>query len=146
MSCSRLSANAQGGNMRCITVRKTSLKRLVQNRALCEIPCPKWAACVCNKLGSWFAEGADEAGYGLICSVALTGKAEFAQLLFVSGCLLCMAAMVAALLSPTFGHPQVPREQHLFPEPLCGDQPRRTLPIGAGSSLHVAGVSATPSA
>lgn len=84
--------------------------------------------------------------YGLVCSVALTGKAEFAQLLFVSGCLLCMAAMVAALLSPTFGHPQVPREQHLFPEPLCGDQPRRTLPIGAGSSLHVAGVSATPSA
>lgn len=53
--------------------------------------------------------------YGLVCSIALTGKAEFAQLLFVPGCLLCMAAMVAALLSPTFGHPQVPREQASFP-------------------------------
>lgn len=72
--------------------------------------------CVIN-WGAGLQKGPMKQVYGLVCSIALTGKAEFAQLLFVSGYLLCMAAMVAALLSPTFGHPQVPREQHLFPDP-----------------------------
>lgn len=138
MSWSCPPANAHGRNTRCVPVGKTSLRRLVQSRALCAIFCPMWGVCVIN-WGTGLQKGQMKQVYGLVCGIALAGRAEFAQLLLVSGSLLCRAAMVAALfLSPTCGHPWVPREQHLFSQNPSGETSQGALcPSGAEFSFHV---------
>lgn len=61
--------------------------------------------------------------YGTLGGIDLTGRAEFAQPLLVSGYLLCREA----LQSPARGHPLVPREQHVFPQSSSSETSQGTL-------------------